>query len=278
MNQVHLKAAFLIFFIIGASSPVLASAMVGSPVVYKEKTKRGFEQLVKQWMKNPEDRRLYLKVSAAVKSSEENRDYLISRMQVVDISTYLFQSILAIISEEGSSVSQSAVLDLAQAHPEDVIFQNEILLYLAINIKNPTQETEDYARFLSVESLNSEIKRNAHILLGCIAGHLKNVEPLRAERILQETIIELQVVESIDYQQLLLQKLGNMGMNDSISVIEPFLSHRLPKIRKDAVFALRFILDVRATELAEQVAMRDSDKEVRRAALDALGFMKKGAQ
>lgn len=182
-----------------------------------------------------------------------------------------FQSVAVALAMAGTKESQAVLRRAASTRSGDSEVYASLLGHLAESV-NPTTETEAALRQARTKDDRPFVRQMATLSMGTLAHRLREHEPERAQRIVDETVAELRNAKSDAEVLNALGALGNVGLESQVTAIRPHLSSANEEVRRAAVWALRFVESEEAAELLLAAAQNDLSEHVRSTALQALGF------
>jgi hypothetical protein len=175
---------------------------------------------------------------------------------------------LSLLTGVGSPAAQRAIADVARAWKgsDDAVS----VLGLLGEVREPTTETVDLLRAMRDDKSSPQLATTAELVLGNVAGHLADTDPVAADAIAQSFEERLRGATDPSDVSETLAALGNTHSPRILDAAEPYLQSSDAFVRRTAATALGQSPDPQATTLLEQLSTADDDPRVRAAATRAL--------
>lgn len=192
-----------------------------------------------------------------------------------DPAALFVQVSVGALAGAGTPESQASLVRLLAMRPDDPAFMKRVVPALGF-AKHPTPELERAIRGLAEQGAG-DVARLANLGMGVLAAHAATAEPARAARIVAEYEAKLGGAGGDDEIRGHLSVLGNAGTADAARVVERYLASASPRVRSQAVEALRRVPTERA-ERSMLDLLGDEHARVRASAAWALGHRRPTAR
>ena len=187
-----------------------------------------------------DDMQSYLKFKALLHLRPDAAAHIGKELCVVPTKGPAFPLLCGALSSVGTPSAQWALQTAIAARPDDFQALMELIPALGM-IEEPTLATEQTLRDLVQKAREPEIRSAAHLSLGIIARSLADSDPQRSQRILEETLKNLKDATTPEVRRQNLLVLGNIGANESLSVVTKHVTADEPSVRAAAFIALRWL-------------------------------------
>jgi HEAT repeat protein len=169
----------------------------------------------------------------------------------------------------GTPEAQMVTLELLSERADDDAFLSLLVPTMGF-FKQPTEALENGLRTLAASDAEHP-QTMARLALGAIADNMKDSQPGRTQRIVDEFASKL-ADASADAKKETLTVLGNIGAPATVVAVTPYLNAEDPQVRGKALEALRLVHNAEANGLLLEAVSRDADAGVRGSAAWALSY------
>jgi HEAT repeat protein len=178
--------------------------------------------------------------------------------------------VIGALGEAGTPEAQKALASVLADPHADVDARKEAV-DAVLGLEHPTRETGEALKGL-LASDDPELKNNASLAYGAVAGRLAESEPDAAHSMVTRIADDYAKAGEPEERLRILGSLGNTRSSDALPVLSQSLSSSDPAVRAGAAAALRFVPDARADSLLVSSITKETDPAVRGAALMAAGY------
>ncbi|MBE9033052.1 HEAT repeat domain-containing protein [filamentous cyanobacterium LEGE 11480] len=214
---------------------------------------------------------LYLKFKALVALQPQTSRAIAQRLSQGKLESPSMQLLLGALSANDHAPAQAALVQVIQAHRQDVATLLQVIPSLA-NAPTPTPETVAALNQFAFTTTDMQVASTAQLALGTVSKRLRKVAPDRANAIVDQFIARLKAAPSNEAKRLNLLVLGNAGGARSFEAIVDQTQSPDATIRAVAFSALRWLQVTAVDGLLYQAVRQDKDDVVRAEAAVALGF------
>jgi hypothetical protein len=172
----------------------------------------------------------------------------------------------------GSEAAQRLLIQAITNSDQDASKREHFVPHLSF-ADQPTMETESFLRSLAESDPEPRVRGAARLAQGTIAHQVRATDPARSEAILQDWGRKLQSASDEKERDSALRVLGNIGLPEQYPFIAPFLADPNPKVRRQAVNAIRFVNTAESVDSLINALTHDPDEDVRIMASESLGFL-----
>lgn len=172
----------------------------------------------------------------------------------------------------GNEASQRLLVEAIKNADEDPVKRERLIPHLSFT-DQPSQETENFLKHLADSDENPRVRGAARLAQGTVGHQLRDSSPERSEAILKDWARKLQSADDPKERDNAIRVIGNIGLPQQYSLIEPYLTHPDPHVRVQAVNALRFVDTSESVASLVAALTTDSDQNVRIMASQSLGFL-----
>jgi HEAT repeats len=213
---------------------------------------------------------LYLKIKALIYLKPETSKIFGDRLASAKTGSLSFQLLGSALSSAGHADAQTVLLKAIISKDHDAKALIRLLPNLAA-IENPTNQTINTLQNFIETAKDDEVKNMSQLVLGAFANKL-SIE--QAKPIIDRFAKALQITKSPEVQRRFLLALGNVGKEEILPMIEPFIQSSNPMLRAAATTALRKLPNTSVDDTLVRLLTQDSDDNVRLEAVSIFGMRK----
>lgn len=144
-----------------------------------------------------------------------------------------------------------------------------ILIPMLGTTPKPEKQSELLLRELSAHH-NDEIARTAWLSLGVMAHSMRKHDRDRSEKIAEDAVWQLKKARTESERAFFLTVLGNIRTRPVHSALVRYAGDNSPRLREEAVLAMRYLKEPKFLKLLIGIFMNDKDEMVRARAAEAL--------
>lgn len=218
-----------------------------------------------------DDTQLYLKLKALIYLQPDVCVQLAKELSVVSTDGPALGLLSGALSAIGHPQAQSAIQIGILARQDDWSAMMVLVPALGM-VETPTEGSEQLLRDLAQNAKDEHIRSTAQLSLGIMARSLSETTPARHRRILDDTIKSLNEARTVEERRQNLLVLGNIGAEETLTLIKGYLSHEATQVRAAAVAALRWLEDSSVDGMLVAALANDREESVRLEASQALTF------
>lgn len=179
-----------------------------------------------------------------------------------------YRTIASALSEVGTKEAQDALINSVDQSIDNLDLVVHLMPYIGL-LNEPNQDTEEKISNIANTSDNVIVRMSAELNLGSIAGNIKKSNPERALKIMEELADKLASVNSVDDKAHYIMVLGNIGVDEQVDHLEPFLHGKDQKLKLKAYDALRLVDTPRSLGFLIDGAQGD-DEGIRQTSIESL--------
>lgn len=214
---------------------------------------------------------LYLKVKALAAVRPEASAALAKKLLTAAPRSNTMRIVTAALGAVNNTEAQNALVTAIRARRSDWAALSQLLPPLG-GAPEPTPQAEEILHDLAVNATDVNIASTAQLVLGSIAFNLRETNPERAGKIVEEAAARLDAAATVPLKQRYLLTLGNAGSARGLPALSKYIADANPAIRAVSVYALRFIPDASVNEKLLTALTGDAEPRVRQQAAVALRF------
>jgi HEAT repeat protein len=217
------------------------------------------------------DTALYLKFKALVYLHPGTSAALTERLSSAPPGALAWDVVAGALGAVGHPEAQAALAGLLRARGEEPEIVMALVQTLAM-VRFPTEEAERALRELAEDPAAEPFHPAALFGLGSMAYRLRDVEPARAGRIVEDLLSRIRDSLPERDVEVILKSLGNSGSGQALPAFRKYARHRESSLRAAAAAGLRFVKAAGAERLLIKMLRSDPDASVRAAAALAFSF------
>lgn len=206
-----------------------------------------------------------LKAFIALKPGEINA--LLEFLVKHDIQSEAFKitatALTAVGNDEAQALIRAAIQEADSSERRSRLIPNLTFC------EHPNEATEAYVRSLTQDP-DPLVSGTAHLGLGTIGHQLRDIEPARATLVFQDYQTQLSQAASDPDKHQAISVIGNIGLQETVQVMKPYLTDANPKTRAKAYEALRFVKAPESERLLIEALKVEQDTIVRELASESL--------